>query len=111
MCVLYCAGMLRKGQLLVKLGPYHAEPHEAEATPKANNVRTETPYPYLFFLMAFFILELLQHVIFIHGSISARTGIITRDGQPPINCMMSQATQVSPMLAQRPCQCHITTLC
>ena len=38
---------LRKGQLLVKLGPYHAEPHEAEATPKANNVRTETPYPYL----------------------------------------------------------------
>ena len=39
--------MLRKGQLLVKLGHYHAEPHEAEATPKANNVRTETPYPYL----------------------------------------------------------------
>ena len=39
--------LLRKGQLLVKLGPYHAEPHEAEATPKANNVRTETPYPYL----------------------------------------------------------------
>ena len=38
---------LRKGQLLVKLGPYHAEPHEAEATPKADNVRTETPYPYL----------------------------------------------------------------
>ena len=38
---------VRKGQLLVKLGPYHAEPHEAEATPKANNVRTETPYPYL----------------------------------------------------------------
>ena len=38
---------MRKGQLLVKLGPYHAEPHEAEATPKANNVRTETPYPYL----------------------------------------------------------------
>ena len=39
--------LLRKGQLLVKLGPYHAEPHEAEATPKADNVRTETPYPYL----------------------------------------------------------------
>ena len=38
---------MRKGQLLVKLGHYHAEPHEAEATPKANNVRTETPYPYL----------------------------------------------------------------
>ena len=38
---------MRKGQLLVKLGPYHAEPHEAEATPEANNVRTETPYPYL----------------------------------------------------------------
>ena len=38
---------LRKGQLLVKLGPYHAEPHEAEATPKADNVRTETPFPYL----------------------------------------------------------------
>ena len=36
--------MLRKGQLLVKLGHYHAEPHEAEATPEANNVRTETPY-------------------------------------------------------------------
>ena len=39
--------ILRKGQLLVKLGHYHAEPHEAEATPEANNVRTETPYPYL----------------------------------------------------------------
>ena len=41
------SSFLRKGQLLVKLGHYHAEPHEAEATPEANNVRTETPYPYL----------------------------------------------------------------
>ena len=31
---------VRKGQLLVKLGHYHAEPHEAEATPQAN-LRTE----------------------------------------------------------------------
>ena len=48
MCLL--VWLLRKGQLLVKLGPYHAEPHEAEATPKANNVRTRDgvnpPYPY-----------------------------------------------------------------
>ena len=29
---------LRKGQLLVKLGHYHAEPHEAEATPKAKKL-------------------------------------------------------------------------
>ena len=36
-----------KGQLLVKLGHYHAEPHEAEATPnKANNCRCSCCLPH-----------------------------------------------------------------
>ena len=35
MCTIYSTTYLRKGQLLlVKLGHYHAEPHEAEATPR-----------------------------------------------------------------------------